>query len=87
MVRRLVIMRHAKSSWKDQKLDDHERPLNNRGRRDAPIVADAIFDRVGFQNLYWLAVRRGLSRLWRGCLTGWERFHSRLDRESTMQQY
>lgn len=45
MVRRLVIMRHAKSSWKDQKLDDHERPLNNRGRRDAPIVADAIFDR------------------------------------------
>ena len=45
MVRRLVIMRHAKSSWKDQKLDDHERPLNNRGRRDAPIVADAIFER------------------------------------------
>ena len=45
MVRRLVIMRHAKSSWKNQNLDDHERPLNNRGRRDAPIVADAIFDR------------------------------------------
>ena len=45
MVRRLVIMRHAKSSWKDQNLDDHERPLNSRGRRDAPIVADAIFDR------------------------------------------
>ena len=45
MVRRLVIMRHAKSSWKNQNLDDHERPLNNRGRRDAPIVADAIFER------------------------------------------
>ena len=45
MVRRLVIMRHAKSSWKDQNLDDHERPLNSRGRRDAPIVADAIFNR------------------------------------------
>ena len=45
MVRRLIVMRHAKSSWKDPNLDDHERPLNNRGREDAPMVADAIFDR------------------------------------------
>lgn len=45
MVRRLIVMRHAKSSWKDPKLDDHERPLNKRGRRDAPMVADAIFER------------------------------------------
>ena len=45
MVRRLIVMRHAKSSWKDPNLDDHERPLNKRGRRDAPKVADAIFER------------------------------------------
>ena len=45
MVKRLIVMRHAKSSWKDPNLDDHERPLNNRGRRDAPMVADAIFER------------------------------------------
>ena len=45
MVRRLIVMRHAKSSWKDPNLDDHERSLNKRGRRDAPMVADAIFDR------------------------------------------
>ena len=45
MARRLIVMRHAKSSWKDTNLDDHERPLNKRGRGDAPIVADAIFDR------------------------------------------
>ena len=45
MVRRLIVMRHAKSSWKDPNLDDHERPLNKRGREDAPMVADAIFDR------------------------------------------
>ena len=45
MVRRLIVMRHAKSSWKDPNLDDHERPLNKRGRRDAPTVADAIFER------------------------------------------
>jgi phosphohistidine phosphatase len=29
-------MRHAKSSWRDPSLDDHERPLNGRGRRAAP---------------------------------------------------
>jgi phosphohistidine phosphatase len=29
-------MRHAKSSWDNPAHDDHERPLNKRGRRDAP---------------------------------------------------
>ena len=32
----LIIVRHAKSSWKDSGLDDRERPLNRRGERDAP---------------------------------------------------
>ncbi len=40
--RRLILMRHAKSAWKDQGLTDHERPLNARGRRDAPHMADAL---------------------------------------------
>ena len=31
----LVLLRHAKSSWKDPELDDQERPLNDRGRRNA----------------------------------------------------
>ena len=31
-------MRHAKSSWKEAGLSDHDRPLNGRGRRDAPRV-------------------------------------------------
>jgi phosphohistidine phosphatase len=35
-------MRHAKSSWKDIGVDDHDRPLNKRGVRDAPRMADAI---------------------------------------------
>ena len=30
----LLVLRHAKSSWSDPALDDHERPLNTRGRRD-----------------------------------------------------
>jgi phosphohistidine phosphatase len=32
----LLVLRHAKSSWDDQNLDDHDRPLNARGERDAP---------------------------------------------------
>ena len=38
-------MRHAKSSWKETGIDDHDRPLNKRGFRDAPRIADAIHDR------------------------------------------
>jgi phosphohistidine phosphatase len=32
----LLILRHAKSSWKDDSLPDRERPLNKRGQEDAP---------------------------------------------------
>jgi phosphohistidine phosphatase len=32
----LLLLRHAKSSWKDATLCDHDRPLNRRGQKDAP---------------------------------------------------
>jgi phosphohistidine phosphatase len=35
----LFVLRHAKSSWSDPDLSDHDRPLNKRGRRDAPKLA------------------------------------------------
>jgi phosphohistidine phosphatase len=38
----LLILRHAKSSWSDASLDDHERPLNQRGLRDAPRIGEFI---------------------------------------------
>ena len=44
-VKRLLILRHAKSSWSDTSLDDWQRPLNERGRRDAPRVGDLLRDR------------------------------------------
>jgi phosphohistidine phosphatase len=34
-MKRLTVLRHAKSSWKDRELDDFDRPLNGRGRRAA----------------------------------------------------
>ena len=45
MTTRLIIMRHAKSSWSDTSLDDHDRPLNKRGRRDAPRIAQELYNR------------------------------------------
>lgn len=36
----LFVLRHAKSSWKDQTLSDFERPLNKRGLRTAPKVGE-----------------------------------------------
>lgn len=35
-MRSLCLLRHAKSSWKHPELADHDRPLNGRGKRDAP---------------------------------------------------
>ena len=40
MTRRLILMRHAKSSWKNPSQDDHQRPLNGRGQRSAKAVGD-----------------------------------------------
>lgn len=41
-MRRLFLLRHAKSSWDDPGLDDHDRPLAPRGRRDAARMARHI---------------------------------------------
>ena len=38
----LLVLRHAKSSWNDPSLDDHERALNARGRRDAPRMGELV---------------------------------------------
>lgn len=37
-MKRLTLLRHAKSSWRDQTLPDRERPLSSRGERDAPAM-------------------------------------------------
>lgn len=38
MTKRLILIRHAKSSWNDPYADDHSRPLNNRGRHSATAI-------------------------------------------------
>ena len=41
----LLIIRHAKSSWDGTALNDFERPLNDRGKKDAPIMAQRLLDK------------------------------------------
>jgi phosphohistidine phosphatase len=38
----LTLLRHAKSSWKVGDLSDRDRPLNARGKRDAPIMGERL---------------------------------------------
>jgi len=41
----LYLMRHAKSSWSFEELSDRERPLNDRGRDEAPRMGQALAKR------------------------------------------
>ena len=46
-MKRLLFCRHAKSSWKDYSLKDIDRPLNKRGQRDAPFIAQKLKTYLG----------------------------------------
>ena len=47
-MKKVILLRHAKSSWADPALEDHDRPLNKRGKSAAPVIAQ------------WLAHRKHL---------------------------
>ena len=38
-MKRLHLLRHAKSDWSDRSLSDHDRPLNRRGKRTRKVIA------------------------------------------------
>ena len=42
----LTVVRHAKSSWGDASLPDHDRPLNSRGQRVAPLMGELLASRI-----------------------------------------
>jgi len=44
-MKHLTLIRHAKSSWKDQDLSDFERPLNKRGLESAPLMGERLAKR------------------------------------------
>lgn len=46
MMKTVIFIRHAKSSWSDPSLSDLKRPLNNRGLRDAPFMARLLRSQI-----------------------------------------
>jgi phosphohistidine phosphatase len=44
VMKTLLLLRHAKSSWKHPELADHDRPLNKRGKRTAPLMGALLQD-------------------------------------------
>ena len=76
MDRRLILVRHAKSDY-PWGVDDHYRPLNGRGRRDAPVIGSWLMDHVSVDRvplvvvssatrtqLTWRLMRERLSEDW-----------------------
>lgn len=53
--RRMIVMRHAKSSWVNPLQSDHARPLNERGRSDAQMVAKTLDDRGWTPDVVYLS--------------------------------
>jgi len=44
-MKQLILVRHAKSDWGNPALDDIDRPLNERGKKDAPMMAQRLLDK------------------------------------------
>lgn len=44
-MKHVLLVRHAKSDWGDPSLSDFDRPLNGRGKRDAPVMAQRLLDK------------------------------------------
>ena len=53
--RRMIVMRHAKSSWANPLQSDHARPLNERGRSDAQMVAKTLNHRGWLPDVVYLS--------------------------------
>ncbi|WP_432696737.1 SixA phosphatase family protein [Marinobacterium sp. YM272] len=65
-MKQLILIRHAKSSWEHTHLADFDRPLNPRGQRDLPAMAERVRTRelIPDRLLYSSALRT--------TLTAWE---------------
>ncbi len=50
-MKKLFLIRHAKSSWKNPELEDFDRPLNKRGKNDAPLMAELLKEENMFPDL------------------------------------
>ncbi len=74
MNRRLILLRHAKSSWSEGG-DDHDRSLNKRGKRDAPRVGLELELRGWRPDFVVCSTARRTRKTWKrmaGATDGWD---------------
>lgn len=63
-MRTLGLLRHAKSSWDDPALDDHDRPLARRGRDAAPKIGAWLQERPVRPDLVLVSSARRAAETW-----------------------
>jgi len=49
-MKKIILLRHAKSSWDDSSLEDHDRPLGPRGLKDMPMMAKRLKAKAIYPN-------------------------------------
>lgn len=62
----LILTRHAKSDWGDPALADHDRPLNARGRRDAPRIGAWLLEKGYLPDRVSVSSARRAQETWEG---------------------
>lgn len=69
MTKRLILIRHAKSSWEDDALKDHDRPLNDRGQRAAAEIGRWLASRGYLPDAVIASDARRTRETWEGIAT------------------
>ncbi|MGY1502489.1 SixA phosphatase family protein [Streptomyces sp. QTS52] len=69
-LRRLVVLRHAKSAWPTG-VDDHDRPLGPRGLRDAPAAGQALAEADCLPELVLCSTAERARRTWELAAAEW----------------
>lgn len=69
-MKRLYLLRHAKSSWHDASLTDRERPLNARGQRDAPRMGRHLGETLAPMT-FWVSPAERAQQTFSGLASGW----------------
>lgn len=63
-MKKLILLRHGKSSWDEPDLDDHARPLAPRGRRATPLIGAWLADRGHVPDIVLLSSAMRTRQTW-----------------------
>lgn len=71
MARQILLVRHAKSSWEQAGVSDHDRPLNERGRRVAGLLGPWMAREGLVPDFVWCSTAERAHRTLELCLPAW----------------